>query len=65
MRIAASHPDGRVVAVAHGGVIGQALSLASQSRGFAFEGSDNASISELVIAGDRMFVRRFNDASHL
>ena len=65
MRIAAAHPDGRVVAVAHGGVIGQALALASQSRGFAFEGSDNASISELVIAGDRMFVRRFNDTSHL
>ena len=65
MRIAAAHPNGRVVAVAHGGVIGQALSAASGSRGFAFEGSDNGSISELVIHGDRMIVRRFNDTTHL
>lgn len=64
-RIAKAHPDGRVVAVAHGGVIGQALAMASQSRGFAFEGADNASISEIVIHGERVIVRRFNDTSHL
>ena len=65
MRIAAAHPGQRVVAVAHGGVIGQALSMACGSQGFAFEGSDNASISEIVINGDRMMIRRFNDTSHL
>lgn len=64
-RIAAAHPDGRVIAVVHGGVIGQILASASGSRGFAFEGSDNASISEIVVDGSRIIVRRFNDNTHL
>lgn len=65
-RIASAHPDGRVVAVVHGGVIAQLLSVATGSRPFAFAGADNASISELVVAGDgRWHVRRFNDVSHL
>jgi probable phosphoglycerate mutase len=49
----------------HGGVIGQELALASGSRPFAFVGADNASISRLVIAGDRWIVRSFNDTAHL
>jgi 2,3-bisphosphoglycerate-dependent phosphoglycerate mutase len=64
-RIAAAHPDQRVAAFTHGGVIGQALALASGSRPFAFLGADNASISELVITGDYWFVRGFNDTAHL
>jgi 2,3-bisphosphoglycerate-dependent phosphoglycerate mutase len=65
MRIAAAHPDQRVVAVTHGGVIGSVLQQASRSRGFAFANSDNASISQIVVVGDRWIVRRFNDTAHL
>ena len=73
-RIAAAHPGGRVVAVTHGGVIGQLLCAATGSRGFAFGGADNASISEIVMdvvqRGDapsrrRIVLRRYNDTSHL
>ena len=64
-RIAASHPDQRVAAFAHGGTIGQILSQATGSRPFALGGADNASISHLVVAGDRWVLRRFNDTTHL
>jgi probable phosphoglycerate mutase len=64
-RIAAAHPGGRVAVVTHGGVIGQALALATGSRPFAFAGTDNASISQLVLTGDRWLLRRFNDTAHL
>lgn len=64
-KIAAAHPDGRVVVFTHGGVIGQVLSLASRSRPFAFLGADNASISQIVVTGERWIVRRFNDTAHL
>jgi len=64
-RIAGSHPDETVVAVVHGGVIGQLLASAVGLEGFAFVGADNASISELVVHGDRRILRRFNDVAHL
>jgi 2,3-bisphosphoglycerate-dependent phosphoglycerate mutase len=64
-RVAAAHPDQVVAVVVHGGVIGQALALAAGSRPFAFLGADNASISRLVVAGDRRIVRGFNDTAHL
>ena len=65
-RIAAAHPGQRVVAVAHGGVIGAALTHAVRSdRGFAFAGADNGSVSHLVVADGRWILRRFNDTSHL
>jgi 2,3-bisphosphoglycerate-dependent phosphoglycerate mutase len=64
-RVAAGHHGQRVAVFAHGGVIGQALALASASRPFAFIGADNASISRLVIAGERWIVRGFNDTAHL
>jgi probable phosphoglycerate mutase len=64
-RIAAAHPDERVVVVSHGGVIGQVLANATGARGFAFIGADNASISHIVVDGDRIVVRRFNDTTHL
>ena len=66
LRIVAAHPDGRVVVVAHGGVIGQLLHHAAGSQPFAFLGADNASISEIVVTAEgQQIVRRFNDASHL
>jgi 2,3-bisphosphoglycerate-dependent phosphoglycerate mutase len=64
-RIAAAHPDQRVAAFTHGGVISQVLALATRSRPFAFLGADNASISQLVITDEFWFVRGFNDIAHL
>jgi 2,3-bisphosphoglycerate-dependent phosphoglycerate mutase len=64
-RIAAAHPDERVVVVTHGGVIGTLLALATGAHPFAFVGASNASISHLVVSGDRWIVRRYNDTGHL
>ncbi len=64
-RIAAAHPDQVVVAVVHGGVIGQLLHHATGSSRFAFASADNASISEIVVHHDRWHIRRFNDTAHL
>jgi probable phosphoglycerate mutase len=64
-RIAAAHPDELVVAVVHGGVIGQVLNIASGREGFSFLGADNASISHVVVEPTRWVVRCFNDTSHL
>lgn len=63
--IAAAHIDEVVVAVVHGGVIGQVVALAAGASLMAFSGPDNASISHLVVVGDRWIVRCFNDTSHL
>jgi probable phosphoglycerate mutase len=65
MQIAADHRDERVAVFVHGGVIGAALAMATGSEPFAFLGAANGSISRLVIDGDRMSVRGFNDISHL
>ena len=64
-RIAATHPDELVVTVVHGGVIGQIMNLATGASGFTFTGADNASISHLVVVGDRWIVRCYTDTSHL
>ncbi len=65
-RIVATHPDQRVVVVAHGGVIGELVRQAVQGqRGFAFVGADNGSITHLVVTTERWIVRRFNDTAHL
>lgn len=64
-RIHAAHRDQRVVVVSHGGAIGAVLAEATGARSLAFASADNASISHLVIIGDRWIVRRFNDTTHL
>jgi 2,3-bisphosphoglycerate-dependent phosphoglycerate mutase len=64
-RVHAVHPDQRIVVVSHGGAIGAVLAEATGARSLAFASADNASISHLVIIGDRWIVRRFNDTSHL
>ena len=63
--ITAHHPDQLVVAVLHGGVIGQIIAEATGARTLAFTGADNGSISHIVIHDGIVMVRRFNDASHL
>ncbi|AAV95246.1 histidine phosphatase family protein [Ruegeria pomeroyi] len=65
LRIAARHPDQRIAAFVHGGVIGAAMAMASGAEPFAFHGAANGSISRLVIQGERMVVRGFNDVAHL
>ena len=64
-RIARAHPDELVAVVVHGGVIGAALALATGSSPFAFHGAENGSISRLVVHGDSLILRGFNDVSHL
>ena len=65
LRVAAAHADELVAVVVHGGVIGAAMALASGAQPFAFLGAANGSISRLVIHGEQMIVRAFNDVSHL
>lgn len=64
-RIAAAHADELVVAVVHGGVIGQVMNIATGATGFTFGGADNASITHIVVLDDRWIVRCYNDTSHL
>lgn len=64
-RIAGAHADRTVAVFTHGGVIGQVMAEATGSRPFAFTGSDNCGITHLVVAGDRWFVRTWNDTGHL
>ena len=65
-RIVVAHPDQRVVVVVHGGVIGEIVRQAvGGTKGFAFVGADNGSITHLVVSPDRVVLRRYNDTSHL
>ncbi|HVM53351.1 MAG TPA: histidine phosphatase family protein [Acidimicrobiales bacterium] len=65
IRIAERHADECVVVVSHGGTMGEILGMATGGRPFAFNGSDNGSISHLVVLGDAWIVRRYNDTAHL
>jgi 2,3-bisphosphoglycerate-dependent phosphoglycerate mutase len=63
--LVSAHPDGRIVVVAHAGVIAKAVAIAAASeRTFALL-PDNASISELAYGEGRCVLRRFNDTAHL
>jgi probable phosphoglycerate mutase len=64
-RIAAEHSGQRVAVFTHGGVIGQALSLATGSRPFAFNAADNASVSRVIVTSPKWYIRTFNDTAHL
>jgi probable phosphoglycerate mutase len=64
-RVQAAHPDQRVAVVCHGGVIGQAVSLAAGAAPLAFMQCDNSSVTQLVLHGPLWIVRRFNDTAHL
>jgi 2,3-bisphosphoglycerate-dependent phosphoglycerate mutase len=64
-RIATAHPNQKVAVVVHGGVIGMIMAIATGAGNFAFVGADNASISQLVVLGDRWIVRRFNETAHI
>ena len=64
-RIQQNHPDQLVAAVVHGGIIAHIVAFATGARPFAFNGADNGSITHIVLEGENIMVRRFNDASHL
>jgi probable phosphoglycerate mutase len=64
-RMAAAHPGERVAVFTHGGVVAQALALATEAPPFAFLSGRNASLSQVVLAGERWAVGRFNDTAHL
>lgn len=64
-RLAAKHVDRKIAVFTHGGVIGQVVAMATGCRPFAFVDADNASITQLVVWGDRWLIRRFNDTAHL
>ena len=64
-RIHGRHPDQKVVAVVHGGVIGHITAHASGARPFAFNGADNGSITHIVMLADMLKVRSFNDNAHV
>ena len=64
-KLASNHPDQRVAVFTHGGVVGQLIALATGAASLAFADADNGSISQLVVLGDRWFVRTFNDTAHL
>ncbi|WP_448608459.1 histidine phosphatase family protein [Geodermatophilus sp. URMC 60] len=57
-RIAAAHPGGRVAVFTHGGVVAQALALATGAPPFAFLSARNTALSRVVLAGERWTVRR-------
>ena len=65
LRVAQAHPDALVAVVVHGGVVGAAMALATGAQPFAFNGAANGSISRIVVHGEQMIVRGFNDVSHL
>ncbi len=65
LRVAQAHADELVAVVVHGGVIAAALALATNTPAFTFMGADNGSISRLVVHGEQMVLRGFNDVSHL
>ncbi|MFC4671945.1 histidine phosphatase family protein [Seohaeicola nanhaiensis] len=65
LNIAARHADQRVAVVVHGGVIGAAMAIASGAQAFHFNGAENGSITRIVIRGETMWAKSFNDCAHL
>ena len=64
--VAAVEPGSTVVAVVHGGVIGELCRQATASSAFAFVRADNGSITRLVVLPDgRWWLRSFNELGHL
>ena len=63
--IANCHPGERVVAVAHGGVIGAILAHTTGAPIWAFAGAENTSVNHLVVHEGTTSMRSFNDTAHL
>ena len=64
-RIAAAHPDQRVAAFVHGGVVAAAMSIFSGAPPMTFIGAANGSISRIVIGPAYARIVGYNDTAHL
>ena len=63
--VADRHEGQLVVCTVHGGVIAALLAHITGSSPFAFGGSDNCAISQVVRTEGKWIIRRYNDSSHL
>jgi probable phosphoglycerate mutase len=63
--IAAAHVGEVVVVFSHAVAISAMLARATRAAMFSYITADNASISELVVAGEDWSIRSFNDRAHL
>ncbi len=63
--VADRHEGQLVLCTVHGGVIAALLSHITGSSPFAFGGSDNCAISQVVRTDGSWILRRYNDSSHL
>ncbi len=63
--VADRHEGKLVLCTVHGGVISALLSHITGSSPFAFGGSDNCAISQVVRTDGEWILRRYNDSSHL
>lgn len=64
-RIADRHEGQLVLCTVHGGVIAALLAHITGSAAFAFGGSDNCAISQVVRTDGNWVLRRYNDSSHI
>ncbi len=64
-KITVSHPGKTLAIFTHSVVIANVLAFVTRSEPFAFLGNDNASVSEIVVADGKWYLRRFNDTAHL
>jgi probable phosphoglycerate mutase len=64
--LARARPGSTVIAIVHGGIIGEVCRQATGSEPFAFVHAANGSLTRLVVFPDgRWRVRTFNEAGHL
>jgi len=64
--VEAAGPDGKTLAIVHGGVISEACSQVTGSRSFAFLYAENGSLTRLMrLPGGTWALLAFNDTAHL
>jgi len=64
-RLYLSHPNEKILAVTHGGIIAAIMAIASGSRALAFLGASNGSLSRVILDGHNIIIRTYNSCEHL
>ena len=64
-RLYLSHPNEKILAVTHGGVISAIMAIASGSKALAFLGASNGSLSRVILDGSKIIIRTYNSCEHL
>ena len=64
-RLYLSHPNEKILAVTHGGVISAIMAIASGSKALAFLGASNGSLSRVILDGRKIIIRTYNSCEHL